>query len=309
MRTTFTTTWRAALGGMLVALIAAVSVASCSPGSLPGSPSPILTSGGGGRYDGTMSYRRLGGNVAIDESNQRMTMSLTLGASDQFTAQFDSSAGSRGSLQGRLNGALNSGTFQATILVTIPATGVASSIPFGLFAFRPFADTGNTCEGRGEATGSFSGLNLTWTIGTITYSNCTLLTSAQAAATAVSPIPQTQSPGATRANVVITIFPSTTITRGSCPDGKSGFPFTVEIAETAGVAVTLDDTIIVEQRRGGQVVSTDREDNPFTTIAAGEKRRWSACSQDSGTYQAFFSGKDAHGNSMRFSSPLITFGN
>ena len=307
MQTMITTTRRAAVGGMLAAALVAISVASCSPGSLPGSPSSILTGGGGGRYDGTMSYRRLGGNVLIDESNQRMTMALSLGASDQFTAQFDSSSGSRGSFQGRINGALNNGTFQATILVSIPATGVGSPIPFGPFTFRPFADAGNLCEGRGEATGSFSGLNFSWTVGTITYSNCALLTSAQAAATAVSPIPQTQPAASARANVVITIYPSTTIRRGTCPDGKSGFPFTVEIAETAGVAVTLDDTLIVEQRRGGQVVSTEREDNPLTSLGAGQRRRYAACSEDTGTYQAFFTGKDAHGNSIRFSTPLITF--
>ncbi len=308
MRTTMTTNWRAPLGAILAAALAAVSVASCSPGSLPGSPSPILSGGGGGRYDGTVSYRRLSGNTSIDESNQRMTMSLSLSASDQFTAQFNSSSGSRGSLQGRLNGALNNGTFQATILVSIPiAGGTASSITSRPFRLLPLADSGPVCEGRGEATGSFNGLNFTWTIGTITYSNCALVTSSQAAATAVSPIPQAQPAGSARANVVITILPSTTLSRGTCPDGRSGYPFTVEIAETAGVAVTLDDTVIVEQRRGGQVVSVDREDNPFTSLAAGEKRRYSACNQDPGTYQAFFTGKDSHGNSIRFSSPLITF--
>ena len=307
MRTTMMTTWRAPFGAILAAALAAICVASCSPGSLPGSPSPILSGGGGGRYDGTVSYRRIGGNALIDESSQRMTMSLALSGADQFTAQFDSSGGSRGSVQGRLVGALNNGTFQATILVTVPITAGAAAIASAPFAFRPLADTGPVCEGRGEATGSFNGLNFTWTIGTITYSNCSLVTSSQAAATAVSPIPQTQTPAATRANVVITIYPGTTLSRGTCPDGKSGYAFTVEIAETAGVAVTLDDTVIVEERRGGQVVSAHREDYPFPSLGAGEKRRYSGCNQDPGTYQVFFTGKDARGNSIRFSSPLITF--
>ena len=307
MQTMITTTRRAAVGGVLAAALAAVTVASCSPGSLPGSPSPILSGGGGGRYDGTLSYRRLTGNVPIDESSQGMTMSLSLGGADQFSAQFVSSSGSRGSLQGQLNGALNNGTFQATILVSVPITGGVAPLSSGALAFSPLADTGPMCQGRGEATGSFNGLNFTWTIGTITYSNCQLLTSSQAAATAASPIPQTQPAASTRANVVITIYPSTTISRGTCSDGKSGFPFTVEIAETAGVAVTLDDTVIVEQRRG-QVVTTERDNNPLTSLGAGEKRRYAGCGLASGTYQVFFTGKDARGNSIRFSSPLITFG-
>jgi hypothetical protein len=291
---------------LLFVSAAAAGAAACSPGSLPGSPAPILTGGGGGRYDGTLSYRRLGGTTAIDESNQRMTMSLVLGSGDQFTAQFDSSSGSRGSLQGSLNGALNNGTFQATILVTVPAVGAATGFSLGPIGFRPLADAGPVCEGRGEATGSFNGLNISWTIGTITYTNCSLTTSSQANATAVSPIPQT-SATTSRANVVITVFPAATLARGTCANGASGFPFTVEIAEVAGVSVTLDKTVTIEERRSDQVVAVSHEDNPLTALAAGEKRRYTGCGVAAGTYQAFFTGRDANGNTIRFSTPLITF--
>lgn len=299
MRTSRTTSSR----WLLAACALTLSATACSPGSLPGSPSPILVGGGGGRYDGTLSYRRVGGAFAIDESRQSMSMSLVLSVADQFTAQVQTAGGSRGSLQGRLNGALNGGTFTATLLVSTPADtlgpGVAGAAPQ---VFRPRVAV--TCEGRGEVTGTFAGPNVTWTVAAITYSNCTgLVTSLQAQATAVSPIPQAP---LNRANVVVTIFPGTTVPRGTCPNGQSGFPFTVEIAETNGIGVTLDDTIVVEQRRGRQLVNVERVDNPFTTLPGGEKRRYSACSPFAGTYQAFFTGRDAKGNALRFSSPIIT---
>lgn len=289
---------------LLAAVAVASVIAACSPGSLPGSPSRIEFGGGGGRYDGTLSYRRIGGDFLINESPQSMSMSLVLAAADQFTAQFQTAAGSTGSLQGLLTGALNNGTFRATLLATVPADSPVGTLGLGPQEFfRPRAAV--TCEGRGEVTGSFSGLNVTWTIGAINYTNCRLITSSEAQATAVSPIPQAPP---NRANVVLTIFPATTIRQGTCPNGRSGFPFTVEIAETNGVRVTLADTILVEEQRGAQVVRTERVDNPFTTLQGGEKRRYSACSPFSGTYQAFFSGRDANGNTVRFSSPVITFG-
>ena len=273
MGTSMKTGHRAQRGLIVAALAASVGIMACSPGSLPGSPSRIEFGGGGGRYDGTLSYRRIGGDFLINESEQSMSMSLTLAAADQFTAQFQTAAGSAGSLQGVLVGALNDGTFEATLLVTLPADSPASSLSLAQQGFfGPRAEV--TCEGRGQATGSFSGLDMTWTIGAIDYSNCRLVTSSQAQATATSPIPQA-SP--TKANVVITIFPGTTIREGVCEGGARGYQFTIEMAETNGVAVTLDDTLTVEERRGGQVVDVDREDMPFTELGAGEKRRYSAC--------------------------------
>lgn len=287
-------------------LVVAMGVAGCSPGSLPGSPSPILSGGGGGRYDGTLTYRRVGGSFAVNEAAQGMTLSLELTADDQFSAQFTAAGGSRGSLQGTLNGALNNGTFLATLLVTTPVSRVAASTiaGFGSF-FRPAADGDLGCDGRGDVTGTFSGPNVTWT-GSITYPNCPgLVTTSQAQASAISPIPRAEP---ARARVIITVFPGTTIQLGRCDNGTQGYQFTVELVETAGVAVTLDDTFVVEERKGGGQVVSSRTDNPFTSISAGEKRRYSGCEPATGTYQAFFSGKDANGNDIRFASPLVTFG-
>ncbi|OFW48803.1 MAG: hypothetical protein A3G77_17795 [Acidobacteria bacterium RIFCSPLOWO2_12_FULL_68_19] len=287
---------------MVAAAAATLGGAACSQGSLPGSPTPILVGGGGGRYGGTLSYRRIGGGFSIDESAQSLSMSLVLSAADQFAAQFETSGGSRGSLQGTIDGALNAGTFTATMLVSTPAETPGAAGGLGGSVFGPRALV--TCEGRGEATGRFSGIAVTWTIDSIRYDNCIgLVASSEAQATAISPIPQ----AGARATVVLTILPGTTVSRGRCENGTDGFPFTVEIAETSGVGLTLDDTIVVEERRAGQVVSTRHLDNPLTTLRAGEKRRHSACGPRPGTYQAFFSGRDANGNTIRFASPIVTF--
>ncbi|MBI4887923.1 MAG: hypothetical protein HY824_12585 [Acidobacteria bacterium] len=297
--------WRAGIGCSVAALAVALGAPACSPGSLPGSPTPIVVGGGGGRYGGTLSYRRVGGSFAINESPQSLGLSLVLSAADQFVAQFETSGGSRGSLQGTLHGALNSGTFTATALVSTPAESPDLALGGALLpAFRPRAAA--TCEGRGEATGRFAGPDLTWQIDAITYDNCAgLVTSSDAQATAISPIPQALP---ARATVVLTVFPGTSIPPGRCDNGSNGFPFTVEIAETSGVGLTFDDTIVIEERRGGQLASTRRVDNPLTSLQAGERRRHSACSPFAGTYQAFFTGRDARGNQIRFASPLVTFG-
>jgi hypothetical protein len=269
-------------------LLAALAVSvSCSPGSLPGSPSRITSSGGGGRYDGTLTYRRLGGTVAIDESPRSLSMSIALGSvADQFTAQFQAGA-SRGTLQGNLSGTLINGDFRGTVLVAVPAQAGSSN-----------------CEGRGEASGRFAGANVTWTIDQITYTNCDLRTSSQAAATAVSPIPGAAS---VRANLVVTVFPGTSIARGTCAGGATGFPFVVELAETAGIALTLDDRVIIEERRSSGVF-THVDENPITSLAAGERRQTVVCGPEAGTYQAFFSGTDARGNAIRTASPVVTLG-
>lgn len=295
---------RAARAGRLLTLLTGAATAlSCSPGSLPGlpgSPSPISVGGGGGRYDGTISYRRLGGAFVIDESQQRMALSLVLNATDQISGQF-TAGGSTGSLQGTVNGALNNGTFVATILVNVSAETPAVSAASALPTFRPRADV--TCEGRGEATGSLSGPNITWTIGAIEYTNCAgLRTSSQANATAVSPIPQRPS----RANVVLTVYPGAIIRAGTCPNGTRGYPFSVEVAETAGIAVTFNDTIEVVERRGSETI-TSNVDSPLTSLPAGGRRLYTACGTTVGTYQVFFTGTDANGNRLRVASPVITF--
>jgi hypothetical protein len=253
-----------------------------------------------------MTYRKTGGTFQINESPQGLVMSISLGSlSDQFTATFRAGATS-GSLQGVISGSLVDGTFRATVLVTVPAETAPTS---GTSALAPRAIV--PCEGTGEATGRFNGTNVSWDIGAITYSNCSLSTSTTATAVATTPVPPPL-PAAEKpkANVVITILPGTSLRRSTCADGRPGYAFTVEIAEIGGVGVRLDDRIVVEERRPGQPLRTTSEENPFTRLEAGERKRWSACedTQSTGTYQAFFSGTDDNGNRIRFASPLITLG-
>jgi hypothetical protein len=122
---------------------------------------------------------------------------------------------------------------------------------------------------------------------------------------AVSPIPGAAT---NRANVVISIVGGTRVAAGLCPGGIPGFPFTVEIAETAGVNVTLDKTFTAEERRTTGTVSVTTVDMPFTDLQGGTRRTYGACSLVAGTYQAFISGVDAIGNRMRAASPLVTLG-
>lgn len=270
----------------LIAAFAVLGMAGCAPGTLPGTPTPITFGSGGGRYDGTQTYRRVSGTFAVNESVQAMTVSLELVAGDQFSGQFTSADGSRGTLQGTVAGTLSSGTFQATLLLTTPA------------------NVDLRCDGRGNVIGTLSGRTLTWTIGSITYSNCPgLETSSQAQATAVNPFPL-GNPG--QARVIVSIFPGTTVQGGRCEDGTQGYPFTVTLSETGGTAVTLDDTVQIEQRRGTQIV-TSLQDNLFTRLAGGETRRYSVCETSASTYQAFYTGRDSNGNAIRFGSPLVTF--
>jgi hypothetical protein len=287
----------------VLALVLAAGAVSCSPGSLPGSPTPILQVGGGGRYEGTMTYRRTGGTFQINETPQGLTMSLSLGSlQDQFTGSFRT-ASSSGSLQGVIAGNMVNGTFRATVLLTVTGdSGVASSTSASVRAIVG-------CEGRGEATGQFNGTNISWDIGSITYTNCNLATSSQATAVATTPVPAPP-PASERpkANVVITVLPSTTLARTTCSNGRSGHELTVEIAETGGVGIALDNEIVTEERRGG-TITTERVESTFPRIEAGEKRRWTACETETvpGTYQVFFSGTDDNGNRIRFATPIITF--
>jgi hypothetical protein len=275
---------------LIAFLVTAAALAACSPGTLPGSPSPILVAGGGGKYNGSITYRRVGGNYAITETAQPLTLSLSLRDVNQIVGRFETGESS-GSVQGVLTGNMSNGTFDATVLILTTA--------------RQGGTTSN-CEGRGQITGLLSGLNLTWTTGSIAYDNCPgLAISAQAQAVAVSPIPDSS---ATAARLVITVLGGATVPRGSCASGIAGYPFTIEMSETAGVNLTFETRFRIEERRGSGVVSSTELDMPFYTISGGTRRTYTACSPVAGTYQAFFSGIDANGNRIRVASPVITLG-
>lgn len=272
-------------------LAIATTIAACSPGTLPGSPSPIAVGGGGGRYNGTIITRRVAGPYTLTETAQALDLSMVLRDSAQVTGRFTAGE-SNGTLQGLLSGNLAAGTFQATVLISTAA--------------RPTGGGASGCEGRGDITVTLSGRSLTWTGGTITYGNCPGLTvSSEAQALAVSPIP---GPGGSRANVIITVVGGPRVARGSCSSGAAGFPFTVEMTETAGIDVTFDSTFVVEERRASGALSTSTLDMPFNELEGGERRSYGVCSPVAGTYQAFFSGADANGNRIRVASPLVTMG-
>lgn len=281
-------TWASAR--LFVAAAVLTGAAACSPGTLPGSPSPLAVGGGGGRYNGSITYRRLGGNYAISEVTQTLNLSLVVREDNQITGRFDS-GNSSGSLTGILRGDLASGTFEATVLVLTPANQGAAAV---------------TCEGRGQVTGTLSGRNLSWTSGSTTYDNCAgLSTTSLALAVAVSPVP---GEFGGRASVVITVLGGPSVARGTCAAGVSGFPFTVEMKETSGIDVTFDSTFVAEERRGSGSVTSNTLDMPFTDLQGGNRRTYGACSPVAGTYQAFFSGSDANGNRVRVASPIVTMG-
>jgi hypothetical protein len=282
--------FRTSTGCLLAALfIAAAVVAACSPGTLPGSPSPLAIGGGGGRYNGTIVTRRVAGPYVLTETAQTLDLSMVLRDSAQLTGRFTAGE-SAGTLQGVLSGNLAAGTFQATVLISTTA--------------RPTAGGTSACEGRGDITVTLSGRTLSWTGGAVTYPNCPGLTvSSEATALAVSPIP---GPGGNRANVVITIVGGPSVSRSSCSGGTAGFPFTVEMTESAGIDVTFDSTFTVEERRNFGALSTSTLDMPFSELEGGERRTYGACSPVPGTYQAFFSGTDESGNRIRVASPLVT---
>jgi hypothetical protein len=272
------------------AVVTAAAAAACSPGTLPGSPSPILVGGGGARYNGSITYRRLGGNYAISEAPQALNLSLSLRDVNQIVGRFETSESS-GSVQGVLNGDMSKGTFDATVLVLTTARQ---------------GGTTTTCEGQGQIIGTLSGVNLSWTGGSIAYNNCPGLSlSSQAQAVAVSPIPDSFGG---RANLVITVLGGAVVPRGTCPTGVVGFPFTVEMSETAGVNVTFDSRFRIEEQRNSGATTSSELDMPFSNITGGTRRSYGACSPVAGTYQAFFSGSDANGNRVRVASPVITLG-
>ena len=271
---------------IVAAVALLVATAACSPGTLPGAPSPVTIGGGGARYNGSITYRRVAGAAyALTESAQTLNLSLTMRGTNQVFGRFET-AESSGTISGTVNGTLASGAFDATVLVSSVVRQGTGSI---------------TCEGRGQITGSFSGVNVTWTSASIGYDNCPGLTVASSAqAIAVSPIP---GEFGSRANVVISVVGGTSIVRSTCPDGSAGYPFTVDMTERSGVSVTFDPTFVAEDAARRQTVL----DMPFTELAGGSRRTYGVCSPAVGTYQAFFSGVDANGNRVRVASPVVTF--
>jgi hypothetical protein len=281
---------RSRLLAAIVATTTMVAAVACSPGTLPGSPSPIRAAGGGGRYNGTIVTRRVAGPYTINEGAQAFNLSVVLRPDAQLTGQFNAGE-TAGSMQGVLDGTLNGGTYHATVLVqTVARQGTATS----------------SCEGRGDITIILSGASLSWSNGAIDYPNCPgLSVSSQAQATATTPIPAASGG---LANVVVTILGGAAIARSTCGGAVSGFPFTVEMQETAGVEVTFDSTFTIEERRNFGAITRTTLDMPFTNLTGGSRRTYSACSPTPGAYQAFFSGRDANGNRVHTASPVVTMG-
>jgi hypothetical protein len=275
---------------MAIAILGLIGTVGCSPGTLPGSPSPILSAGGGGRYNGTIITRRVAGPYTITESAQAFSISMVLRSGAQLTGQFNAGE-SGGTMQGVLDGTLASGTYHSTVLIQTTARQ---------------GTTTSSCEGRGDITISLSGVNLSWIGGIIDYPNCPgLSVTSQAQAIAVSPIPAASGG---LANLVVIVTGGAVVRRGTCSDGTSGFPFTVEMSETAGVTITFDSTFVIEERRTSGATTRNSLDMPFTELAGGSRRTYGACSPLPGTYQAFFSGTDANGNRIRVASPVVAMG-
>jgi len=262
--------------------------AGCSPGALPGSPSPIGAVGGAARYDGTLTFQRVSGGFQLNAAARKLDLSIVLGTGDQLSGRF-AAGDTTGTLLASLDGTMSSGHFQGTILVSTPATaGGATSI----------------CEGRGQVSGEFSGRNVSWTASDIRYDNCPgLLVGSQAQAIAVSPVPGAFGGGA---NVVVSVLPGANVREGRCPAGGSGWAFTVLVAENAGIDVRLDPAFAVEQRPATGPAIRTTFDTPFTVLAGGARREYEVCAPLAGTYQAFFSGTDARGNRVRFASPVVS---
>jgi hypothetical protein len=235
-----------------------------------------------------LTYTRVAGGFAVEPAQQRLDLSIVLGATDQLSGRFEAE-GSTGSLQGVVQGSLSAGSFTATLLVSTRATGTGGA---------------NLCEGFGQVSGEFAGREVTWRASDVTYGNCPgLVAQSEASAEAFSPVPGTY-PG--RANVVVTVLPSTAVARGACPAGPAGWPFAVVASETSGIDVQLDQMFTIEERSASGVPSRSLVETPFRSLTGGGQREYRVCAPAAGTYQAFFSGNDVRGNRVRFASPLIT---
>ena len=275
-----------------IALVVLLTVAGsgyhCSRGALPGSPSPLNAVGGAARYRGTLTYTRVSGGFEIAPPRPRLDLSFVLGGTDQLSGRFEAE-GSTGSVQAVIDGTLSAGSFAGTLLVSTPVTSAGGT---------------NVCEGAGQVSGRFSGRDVTWRASDITYDNCPgLVVRSDVEAEAFSPVPGTY---AGRANVVVSVLPSTSVSRGTCASGAAGWSFTVVAAENAGIDVQLDDRFTVEERSATGVPTRSVVDTPFRSLAGGGQREYQVCAPAAGTYQAFFGGIDGRGNRVRFASPLVT---
>ena len=279
--------WRAsirvALGLTWVPL--ALAIASCSPGTLPGSPTPF-TPGGGARYSGTMTIARVAGSQSFGTGQRPLDLSLVLGPMNQLTGQF-AAGDAVGSLTAELSGSLTTGTFVGQILISLPVTQAGAAV---------------TCDGIQDVEGTFSGGSVTFAASfPLGYRVCPgLLTTVSAAATAISPVP-----GAigNRANVIVTVSPGTTIAEGTCESGV-GYGFTITLVETAGVAVTFDaDYRLIQFDEPIVDVSM-----PVTGIGGGGRRSFTVCRASAGLFQAVFRGRDDNGNTVLAASPVLTVG-
>ncbi len=276
---------------LALAGLAFVLGAGCSPGALPGVPSPITVAGGGARYAGSIIITRVSGPYTLPAGAQPLNLSVVVRDEAQMTGRFDAGPSS-GTVQGVLNGTLSGGTFAATFLISTPATASGGAA--------------SACEGRGDINVTIGDGTLFWSGGTVVYDNCPGLTvSTSAQATAQSPIPGSFG---SRGNVILAIPGGAVVAPGTCPSGGAGYPFTVEMIETSGVTITFEDQFIVEERRNFAAVARSTFDMPFTELGGGQRRTYDVCSSAPGTYQAFFSGTDANGNRVRVASPLATFG-
>jgi hypothetical protein len=275
---------RFALVGIVCAALAAAS--ACSPGTLPGSPTPF-TPGGGGRYSGTMTIGRAAG-PPFNSGARPLDLSLVVGSGDQLSGQF-TAGDAVGSVTATLNGSMSAGSFSGAILVSLPVTLGGAVV---------------TCEGIQTVSGTLSGRDVSFATppsSVMSFDNCSgLLTTVSAAGTATSPVPGSLG---NRARLVASVVPGTNIPESTC-DGAPGYAFTVTLSELSGVAITFDDTYRVERLNQPP---TDVA-MPLSSIEAGARRSIDVCSSSTGFYQAVFTGQDANGNGVVAASPVVTMG-
>ena len=163
--------------------------------------------------------------------------------------------------------------------------------------------TPTTCEGRGQVTGTLSGVNLTLTSTSMTYDNCPGPDD-QLAGAGGRRQPDSGSAG-NRANVldldprrharrrrhVRERLPGFSVHRGDCRNRRHQRHARPD----------------VRRRRAPRHRCRVRQHARHAVYgpAGGSRRTYGACSPVAGTYQAFFSGTDANGNRIRAASPLV----
>ena len=260
--------------------LATLAISGCSPGTLPGSPTPF-TPGGGARYTGTMTIGRLAG-TPFNTGQRPLDLALVLGPGDQLAGQF-SAADAVGSITTTLTGSMTSGTFTGQILLSLPVGGT-------------------TCDGIQDVEGTFNGSSLTMSTPTpFGYPNCPgVFTTVSAAATAASPVPGVIG---NRANLIVTVTPGTAISDNSCENG-AGFGFTITLVETSGVEAEFESEYLVIPFDEPAVETS----MPISKIAAGGRQSFGICRPSAGFFQAVFRARDVHGNRVLAMSPVLTLG-